>query len=466
MTKSTSAALACGVLAILAACGGGGAGGTPQEGATGPRLTLSATQVKFGATRRGVIPAAQVVVAANAGGGTLAAPTATVAAGGGWLDVTVEPAAGGYAIALQPAAADFAPATYVTSVEVASPGAAGSPASIVVSWEPQAASTADTSTAAAGLAAVLEANLARYGDCYRAPSRALDWMRAESVEISRNVAAVAAGRLAYVRDQADACIAWIEAATCPALDAKARWGEACYAMLVPQVANGGACAESLECAAGYCRFTTNPCLGTCTAFVARGGRCNGDESCGPGNACVLAGVARACSPRPEPGTTGAGCVQDAECAVGLFCAGTCTPRLSEGASCATGKCEEGLTCSTADAGRRCVRVTGAGEDCAAAACGAFLYCAAATRRCAPDPVAGESCAEVGWCLDGSTCVGAAEPTCAFGTAPLGAPCDTAVGPTTTPATLCRPRSDARRRLECVPELGGARCRETTAQACL
>lgn len=133
MTKMRRAAVAWGVIAALGACGkAGGEQARPEAPAA---IQLSASAVTLPATQAGgALPEAQVVTITNGGGGTLAAPTATVGAGAAWLDATVAPATGGYTLTLRPSTTALAPATYTATVEVAAAGAANSPVPVAVQW--------------------------------------------------------------------------------------------------------------------------------------------------------------------------------------------------------------------------------------------------------------------------------------------------------------------------------------------
>lgn len=132
MTKTMRAAVAWGLVAALGGCGGAA---KRQGGSGGPALDLAPSAVTFAPTVAGAAaPAAQVVTITNRGGGTLAAPTATVATDGAWLDATVAPAAGGYTLTLRPNTTALPERTYATTVQVASAGADDSPFPVSVLW--------------------------------------------------------------------------------------------------------------------------------------------------------------------------------------------------------------------------------------------------------------------------------------------------------------------------------------------
>jgi hypothetical protein len=88
-------------------------------------------------------------------------------------------------------------------------------------------------------------------------------------------ASIAAGRITYDGDAARSC-----------LDAMANLGCSSYAMvnsktsvvcdtpfIIPQVGDGGACAEHYECTSGYCDGATDSTDGTCKPMPAAGEAC-------------------------------------------------------------------------------------------------------------------------------------------------------------------------------------------------
>jgi hypothetical protein len=139
MTRTIRVAVATSLAAAIAACGGGGGdGGSTGGGKTTPTLKLSTTTVTFTATQAGAaLPGAQTIAVTNSGGGTLAMPTVAVTygSGAGWLVSSVAADGAGWTITVRPSTTALAPATYTATLEVASAGATGSPASVSVSWE-------------------------------------------------------------------------------------------------------------------------------------------------------------------------------------------------------------------------------------------------------------------------------------------------------------------------------------------
>jgi hypothetical protein len=101
-----------------------------------PALSLSATSLSFAGPTGGSDPAPQTIaVSDGAGTGALAAPTAqiTYQNGGGWLGAAVSGAAAPYAITVSASLGALGPGVYHATIDVASPGASGSPQSVAVS---------------------------------------------------------------------------------------------------------------------------------------------------------------------------------------------------------------------------------------------------------------------------------------------------------------------------------------------
>ena len=139
MTTTRSAA-AWFLVAALVACsgGGGGGGGGGNASSPGPALSLSTSSVILASAQTGApLPAQQLVSVTNSGGGTLVLPSLSITydSGSGWLDASVVPAGGGYAIAPRPNTTLLAPGAYAARVQVASAGATGSPRTIAVAWQ-------------------------------------------------------------------------------------------------------------------------------------------------------------------------------------------------------------------------------------------------------------------------------------------------------------------------------------------
>ena len=140
MTTTRSAA-AWFLVAALVACSGGGGGGGGGGNAVeppGPALSLSTSSVILASAQTGApLPVQQLVSVTNSGGGTLVLPSLSITydSGSGWLDASVAPAGGGYAITLRPNTTLLAPGAYAARVQVASAGATGSPRTIAVAWQ-------------------------------------------------------------------------------------------------------------------------------------------------------------------------------------------------------------------------------------------------------------------------------------------------------------------------------------------
>lgn len=566
MTRMMRTALACGVAAAIAACGEDDTTPPPNCGGgpgCGPIVALSVTAVTFPSTQAGgELPPAQAVTVTNSGAGTLAPPTATVAAGGEWLDATVASAGAGYTVTLRPNTTALPPATHTAVVQVASAGAAGSPAPIAVAWPIRAspdpvvvvspASLSFTTTAGTnpasrtiavtnggagvlgavtatpsfatgsgwmtatvsgsgnaqtvtvsiavpgagryagaitidaegvassasvpvslsveaaqpqdpvtrGIVAVGDAQVARRAACFALASWAQDGFQAGvRLRAAALSAAVAAGRLAYSEAGASACLDWIAQASCdliedhrwwPAVCDVIRWGHEATRggghMLAGQVANGGACRESLECANGWCAFDAT-CPGRCTAFTAAGRPCAG-TACEPGFRCIgTSNDVPRCRPEIVLARLGEECDPSVEsCGAGLMCAQIpsgafrCVAKRGPGEICSpssAGECAAGLLCvrSSLAVPPACVALAGQGASCAATGCGFGLYCASATATCVPTPRVGERCSATAPCLDGSFCVGAT-PVCTAGTAAPGDPCTLNPTATTSASSLC------------------------------
>ncbi len=100
-----------------------------------PVLALSRYSVGFGGAAGGSPPAPYLITVSNAGTGSLAAPTASIAytSGSGWLQATVSGSAAPYTLSLVPVGTLPAAGTYAATVTVTSAGATSSPATVNVS---------------------------------------------------------------------------------------------------------------------------------------------------------------------------------------------------------------------------------------------------------------------------------------------------------------------------------------------
>lgn len=149
--------------------------------------------------------------------------------------------------------------------------------------------------------------------------------------------------------------------------------DACQAVLVGQVPEGGVCRSSLDCAGKlHCDGATPNKTGTCTSPRATG------AGCGPYTDALISGVGQrdverqkppcaefcalsthTCGPLPTEGT---GCFVNNNCAPGQVCAsGKCTAAApaKEGESCEAKPCDAGLRCVAA----KCVALGMAGASC-------------------------------------------------------------------------------------------------------
>jgi hypothetical protein len=128
-------ALGAGTYTATVSVSSAGAVNSPQTFAVSltvlaqPTLGLSPSSLSFTATAGGSNPAAQTVTASNVGGGTLAAPTTSIAygSGAGWLGTAVSGSAAPYTIAVQPDVAGLAVGTYQATVTVQANGASNAP---------------------------------------------------------------------------------------------------------------------------------------------------------------------------------------------------------------------------------------------------------------------------------------------------------------------------------------------------
>ncbi len=151
----------------------------------------------------------------------------------------------------------------------------------------------------------------------------------------------------------------------------------CNGMFKGAVANGAACYDSLECAAGFCDFGENACPGACAPRLANGAPCEENEQCQVGSSCTFGSSGQACQPTVVR-QQGAPCSYSSECADGLYCgdSGTCTnAKVANGAECKVdAQCAEGSACLKAgafDPTGTCTVKVGAGGACATG--GAFIF---------------------------------------------------------------------------------------------
>ena len=121
-----------------------------------------------------------------------------------------------------------------------------------------------------------------------------------------------AGRLVFHMDQARACLAAIESATCATPDAQIDCDF--YPMIEPRVALGQLCAWEYECISGLCDrdFENDADFGKCIAKAANGAPCSAGRDCSSGLCEYETGGSRCNELRPN----GERCNFDSECASG------------------------------------------------------------------------------------------------------------------------------------------------------
>lgn len=101
-----------------------------------PTIALSRSSLTFATNVGAALPAAQAVTVSNAGSGTLAAPTASIAyaSGDAWLSATVTGGPTSYTLSVRPTSTTLPAGTYSATVNVASTGASNTPQAIAVSY--------------------------------------------------------------------------------------------------------------------------------------------------------------------------------------------------------------------------------------------------------------------------------------------------------------------------------------------
>jgi hypothetical protein len=266
--------------------------------------------------------------------------------------------------------------------------------------------------------------------------------------------AVAAGRVAYDGDAAQACLSYFSSLTC-SFDALGLDSSKCRNIVIPKVQPGGMCLADQECVGGFCARTTGStgCPGTCTVYIASGADCSAHfTGCAPTQWCDTANGNGVCTDLGAKGAacsygscqSGLLCLDDGtgnstcqpipamgqhcsyQCGAGLRCdlgTMTCQPQQKKGSACTdTTDCASGLGCAMsaelssgtcqpfADLGKpcgalapcasdatcdpltnTCIGMGGAGDDCSSASCGTFLICDATTMKCVASSPAGSAC---------------------------------------------------------------------------
>lgn len=188
----------------------------------------------------------------------------------------------------------------------------------------------------------------------------------------------------------------------------------CGADFRGSLADDTACAESYQCASGYCAkagdiFTALADCGKCAPKIPLGGTCNGGSttSCADGGICVTVGdYPGVCQPKRKTVKAGEACGNDqVECEKGTVCSfepgpisttpSVCRPRIAAGGECTLpSNCASGLTCVQS----KCVEAPGLGLDCVAplfGTCANNLVCGT-DKKCQNVVLAkaGEDCDDV------------------------------------------------------------------------
>lgn len=251
-------------------------------------------------------------------------------------------------------------------------------------------------------------------------------------ERPRLEARIQAGRLRFDADALRDCAARVDMLRCgPPGDMQAELGDACEGVLVGRLAALAPCEDAGDCAPGLACMSEGACPGRCEPLRALGDPCDAELApCAAGLSCELGrcapaavGLEQACvtsaqcpagafcddgdvSPRCRPRrATGAACDDDEQCGEGDHCrfvvidellveAGTCAPRIAEGARCEplVGGCADGLACDEASA--VCARVPDTvGQGCVAdvAPCGAGTGLVCDAGLCELEPFVGDAC---------------------------------------------------------------------------
>lgn len=216
--------------------------------------------------------------------------------------------------------------------------------------------------------------VATIGDC-----RAY-FERTESSNASL-AAAIAAGKVRYDSDAAEACIAAFDALDCDFADQGPDALAPCDEVFTGTLRNGSPCAFDTECTSGQCYApdcTDTCCTGTCDDPRVYPGLgepcttiCDGDLFCNYDQICQA------------PLSEGEPCNSFTVCAQPLVCDSYCQMPPARGEPC-NGYCAtEGDVCGP---DLLCVPARVAGDDCATLSeCSYFYYCNFDTRSCEPVP---------------------------------------------------------------------------------
>jgi len=203
-TVSTVAVAVNTVVSISASSGGVTRTATLTVGVpAAPVLSLSPSALAFAATVGGSNPGAQAIGASNTGGGTLAAPVASVTygTGSGWLVVAVSGSAAPYTITVTPSIAGLAVGTYTASIGVSSAGATGSPVTVNVTLAVNAVSVVPTVHAGFPVSAYVDNITARtvVSPTFTPPANTQLYALVMAGGATRNITSVAGGGLTWTR---------------------------------------------------------------------------------------------------------------------------------------------------------------------------------------------------------------------------------------------------------------------------
>jgi len=253
---------------------------------------------------------------------------------------------------------------------------------------------------------------ARWAICDRASAAYWAAFYAPALRCGDPVQAVTAGRATYDQARATACLGFLAAGSCDAIEAQVsgRLLQAdCQAAVTGLLGAGATCHSPESCASDVC-LESPYCPSACFTPHVLGASCTDEPLCVPGLHCDrrYAPTAFTCQPLEAQGRF---CVDDADCQLGLRCdtgapGASCQPRRTSGYCADDGYCAAGYACKSGS----CVWPKAAGETCTQGQnqCAAGLWCSGGF--CLDGPTAGQPCTAV----NGETrpCIGAA---CVSGT---------------------------------------------------
>jgi hypothetical protein len=230
-------------------------------------------------------------------------------------------------------------------------------------------------------------------DCHLYESEA-ECQATSRVSAAQDQASIAAGRIIYHPEKAQACLDALEVVLgCSVTNifgAAAKAAEnACKAAYEPTVADGAACYTSLECISQSCEIPFDCSMACCEGKCASSTKAKVGESCANGETCAdgaycemdAMGAPTTCAAQAAEGQP---CTSFDGCAVPSFCAldfmtgmGTCVVPAAHGAAC------------DPNAIFGCDRL----DD----------YCDATSKTCLTSKLVGEACADVP-CVFSAECV--------------------------------------------------------------